>query len=59
MDFKTSKRIDKWVKEHREKCTSRIPEGRQFVYEFLPSIIDEHQTVRCLCCKEEFVDYID
>ena len=58
MEFKTSKRIDRWVEKHREKCVSRATAGEQFVYEFLPTGIVECQTVRCLCCKEEFTDYV-
>ena len=60
MEFVTSKRIDKWVEKHREQgCVSRATAGEQFVYEFLPSGIVECQTVKCLCCKEEFTDYVD
>lgn len=57
MEFKTTKKIDRWVNEHRKKCVSRATAGEQFVYEFLPSGIVECQTVRCMCCKEEFTDY--
>lgn len=57
MEFKTTKNIDRWVNEHRKKCVSRATAGEQFVYEFLPSGIVECQTVRCMCCKEEFTDY--
>lgn len=60
MKFETSKRIDKWVKEHVESgCRSRATAGEQFVYEFLPTSIVECQTVKCLCCKKEYTDYID
>ena len=58
MDFKTSKKIDRWVNEHRKKCVSRVTAGEQFVYEFLPTGIVECQTVKCMCCKEEFTDYV-
>lgn len=57
MEFKTTKKIDRWVNEHRKKCVSRATAGEQFVYEFLPTGIVECQTVRCMCCKEEFTDY--
>lgn len=38
---------------------SRATAGEQFVYEFLPSGIVECQTVKCLCRKEKFTDYVD
>ena len=59
MKFESSKKIDKWVENHRKKCVSRATAGEQFVYEFLPTGIVECQTVKCLCCKEEFTDYAD
>ena len=60
MTFETSKRIDNWIKKHRESgCISRATAGEQFVYEFLPSGIIECQTVKCLCCSKEFTDYVD
>lgn len=60
MEFVTSKRIDKWIEKHREQgCVSHATAGEQFVFEFLPSGIVECQTVKCLCCKEEFTDYVD
>lgn len=60
MKFETSKKIDEWVKNHREHgCVSRATAGEQFVFEFLPSGIVECQTVKCLCCKKEFTDYVD
>ena len=60
VEFKTSKRIDKWVEKHiKQGCVSHASAGEQFVYEFLPSGIVECQTVKCLCCKEEFTDYVD
>lgn len=59
MKFETSKVIDKWVEKHREVCRSRATAGEQFIYEFLPSGIIECQTVKCMCCKEEFTDYVD
>lgn len=59
MKFETSKNIDKWIEKHREKCISNATAGEQFVYEFLPSGIVECQTVKCLCCKEKFTDYVD
>lgn len=59
MKFESSKKIDKWVENHIKKCVSRATAGEQFVYEFLPTGIVECQTVKCLCCKEEFTDYVD
>ena len=58
MKFETSKKIDKWVEKHREKCVSHATAGEQFIYKFLPSSIIECQTVECLCCKEKFTDYV-
>ena len=58
MKFVTSKKIDSWVKNHREKCKSRATAGEQFEYKFLPTGIVECQTVNCLCCKEKFTDYV-
>lgn len=59
MIFKTSDKINKWVKQHRENCNSRGALGDQFVFEFIPSGIVEVQVVKCLCCGEEFTDYVD
>jgi len=60
MKFETSKKIDKWMEKHRESgCVSQATAGEQFVFEFLPSGIIECQTVKCLCCKQEFTDYVD
>lgn len=60
MKFETSKRIDKWMENHRESgCVSHATAGEQFVFEFLPSGIVECQTVKCLCCGKEFTDYVD
>ena len=58
MIFGTSKTIDAWVKNHREKCKSHASAGEQFVYEFIPTGIVEIQTVKCMICKEEFTDYV-
>ena len=58
MKFETSEKIDKWVEKHREKCVSHATAGEQFIYEFLPTGIVECQTVKCLCCKEKFTDYV-
>ena len=60
MEFKTSKKLDKWVENHRKQgCVSHATAGEQFVYEFLPSGIVECQTVKCLCCGKKFTDYVD
>lgn len=59
MKFETSKRIDRWVEQHKKKCKTHVTAGEQFVYEFLPSGIVECQTVKCLCCGKEFTDYVD
>ena len=60
MKFETSKRLDKWIEDHREQgCVSRTTAGEQFVFEFLPSGIVECQTVKCLCCGEKITVYVD
>ena len=59
MEFITSNKIDKWVENHRKKCISHATAGEQFIYKFLPSCIIECQTVKCMCCGEEFTDYVD
>ena len=60
MEFKTSKKIDAWVQKHLDEgCRTRATAGEQFQYEFLPTGIVECQTVRCLCCRKEFTDYVD
>lgn len=59
MKFETSKRIDRWVEQHQEKCKTHATAGEQFVFKFLPSEIVECQTVKCLCCGKEFTDYVD
>ena len=60
IQFETSKKLDKWVENHRKQgCVSHATAGEQFVYEFLPSGIIECQTVKCMCCGEEFTDYVD
>ena len=59
MKFETSKKVNEWVEEHRKMCKSHATAGEQFVYEFLPTGIIECQTVKCLCCKEKFTDYVD
>lgn len=59
MQFKTSRKIDKWVEEHVKTCLTHATAGEQFVFEFLPSGIIECQTVTCLCCRQKFTDYVD
>jgi hypothetical protein len=60
MEFITSKKIDKWVKDHRAGgCVSRATAGEQFEFTFLPTGIIECQSVECLCCGEKFTDYVD
>lgn len=59
MTFETSKRLDKWIEEHQKVCKSYATAGEHFIFEFLPSGIVECQTVKCLCCKQEFTDYVD
>lgn len=46
-------------KHIKQGCVSHATAGEQFVYEFLPSGIVECQTVKCMCCNEEFTDYVD
>ena len=43
----------------KQGCVSRATAGEQFVYEFLPSNIVTVITVKCMCCKKEFTDYVD
>ena len=59
MTFKTTNKINEWIREHVKTCKSHATAGEHFVYEFLPNAIVECQTVKCLCCKKEFTDYID
>ena len=60
MKFETSKKINNWIENHREQgCVSHATAGEQFVFEFLPTGIIECQTVKCLCCKKKFTDYVD
>ncbi len=60
MKFKTNKAIDDWVENHRAQgCISNASAGEQFIYEFIPTGIVEVQTVRCMCCGEEFTYYDD
>lgn len=59
MTFETSEKIDKWIEEHRKKCVSHATAGEQFIFEFVPTGIIEVQTVKCMCCKEKFADYVD
>ena len=59
MVFETSQRLDKWVEKHRKECKTRATAGEQFVWKFLPSGIIECQTAKCMCCGEEFTDYVD
>ncbi len=60
MKFKTSKKIDKWVENHRKQgCVSHATAGEQFVYDFLPSGIVTVITVKCLICGKELTDYVD
>lgn len=59
MTFETSKKIDLWIKDHRKKCKTIAFDGAQFKFEFIPTGIVECQTVWCMCCKEEFIDYVD
>lgn len=59
MKFETSQKINKWVKEHQEKCKSYASAGEQFEYIFIPNGIVECQTVQCMCCGEKFTDYVD
>lgn len=57
MEFKTNKRIDKWTENHIKQCFAPHSIAcERFAYEFLQSGLVERQTVKCLWCKEEFVD---
>ena len=55
MTFKTSDKIDEWVKKHREKCVSHSTAGEQFVYEFIPTSIGDIGYVCCDSCKKKKV----
>lgn len=57
MKFETSNEINKWIEEHRKGCVSNATAGEQFIFEFLPTGIVEIQTIRCMCCNDEFTDY--
>ena len=59
MTFKTSRKLDKWMEQHKEKCVSHATGGEQFFFEFLPNGFIECQTVKCMLCKEECTDYVD
>lgn len=59
MNFEVSEQLEKWVKQHTEKCKTRAFDGAQFEYKFVPTGIVEAQTVKCMCCKEEKTVYID
>ena len=60
MEFKTSKKLDKWVENHRKQgCRSRATAGEQFLKEFLQSGIIECQKVKCMCCGKKFKKYED
>ena len=58
MEFKTSKRIDKWIEEHQKECKTIAFDGAQFALEFIPTGIVEVQTIKCMCCGKVFTDYI-
>ena len=59
MEFKVDKRLEKWIDKHTEKCQTRAFDGAQFAFEFIPTGIVESQTVKCMCCKEEYTVYVD
>lgn len=59
MKFETSKRLDKWMEQHNKKCKPYTTAGEHYIWEFLPSGIIECQTIKCLCCSEKFIDYVD
>lgn len=59
MEFKTSKKIDKWIEKHQQNCKSHASAGEQFEYKFLPNGIIECQTVKCMCCGEKYTDYTE
>ncbi len=59
MTFKTTEKIDDFIKEHRAKCRPQGTAGEQFVFTFVPTSIVECQNVKCVCCGEELSDYID
>ena len=53
MKFETSENIDKWVKEHN--CNAV---GEYYEFHFIPQGGIERQSVKCLICGKEFIDYV-
>ena len=59
MTVETNKSVAKWVEEQGQNCKTRATAGEHFIYEYLPSAIIECQTAKCMCCGEEFTDYVE
>ena len=59
MKLETSELIDEWVENHGKECSFTKIYGGQFAYELKLAKIIGCQKVKCLYCKEEFVDYMD
>ena len=55
MTFKTTRKINKWVKEHSEQCSN----GAQYKYTFIPTAIESCQQVKCLICGKDCTDYYE
>lgn len=59
MIFKTFPTMDKWIKEHKEKCENKNPDNAQFKYSFTPIEMEEIQEVLCLICGEKYIEHVD
>lgn len=59
MEFKTSKKLNKWMKNHMEQaCRFYETPKEQFMLTFSSTGIVECQTAKCLYCGEEITDYV-
>lgn len=59
MKFVVSNEIKEWIANHVKECKTRAFDGGQFKYMFIPTSIVEVQTVKCLCCGEEYTYIVD
>lgn len=59
MTFKTTRKINKWVKEHSEQCSKKSFDGAQYEYTFIPTAIVSCQQVKCLICGKDCTDYYE
>lgn len=71
MQFKTTEKIDNWIKEHSANCKDDfynyfIDANEQFKFIFTPNYIASESLlnlnieceVKCKICKKSFTDYI-